>query len=140
VYLVFDQKSTSVFSHIRSFVLGSLVFEGNAFMTGSIPTTIGLLTKLTELRLFITGHTGTIPTEIGLNTRLEQLVIGSNNMSGTVPATIGNLSALKLLNIEFTDIVGTLPETICPRASSSALDVLLTCPLQCNCCRHQCFD
>lgn len=130
----------SSFTNIRTFLLGSLVFEGNAFMTGSIPTTIGLLTKLTELRLFITGHTGTIPTEIGLNTRLEQLVFGSNKLSGTVPSTIGNLSALKLLNIEFTDVVGSLPETICPRASTNALDVLLTCPVQCDCCRHGCFD
>jgi len=61
---------------------------------GTIPTTIGQLTKLEALFIQFTAFHGTLPVEMGNLTSLEQLHIENNRFSGTVPTEIGNLPNL----------------------------------------------
>lgn len=68
-------------------------------LTSTIPTEIGRLTALTNLRLYENALTGTIPTEIGRLTRLEMLELEDNALTGTVPTEIRLLTAMTRLSI-----------------------------------------
>ena len=56
-----------------------------------IPSEIGNLTNLTELRLEDNKLTGEIPSEIGNLTNLTQLSLHSNQLSGQIPSEICNI-------------------------------------------------
>jgi len=56
-------------------------------ITGTIPTEVGLLTKLTNLGMVENRLTGT-PSELGALTRLDSLSLYSNLLSGTIPAEV----------------------------------------------------
>ena len=79
-------------------------------LRGSIPTEIGLLTKLRRFYSDRNLHTGPIPTELGLLQNLEELDIGYSPFSGGVPTELGNLgNSLKLLSIKRSGVTGFLP-------------------------------
>jgi hypothetical protein len=64
-------------------------------LTGTLPTTIGLLTKLTVLVAAQCQLQGTIPSELALlSSTLEVLSLGSPNLEGTLPESIGDLTLL----------------------------------------------
>ena len=63
--------------------------------------------KLTNLYL-----TGTLPSELGLASHLQQLVLYSNGISGTLPATVGKLANLNNLNLAGNQMSGTLPPAL----------------------------
>ena len=56
----------------------------NNNLTGSIPSEIGSITKLSYLRLSFNELAGSIPAEIGNLTQLTVLVLGQNDLSGTL--------------------------------------------------------
>ena len=55
----------------------------NPNMEGSIPSELGLLTALTSIALAKIGLESTIPTELGRLTRLHDLYLQDNNLTGT---------------------------------------------------------
>lgn len=70
---------------------------GYSWTQGShIPTAIGALTNLRELRLYNMGLTGTIP-NAGL-TRLTALYIDSNRLTGSVPAFVNTMYTANRIN------------------------------------------
>lgn len=76
LHLVFAENNMKGFLPPEIALLNSLEvldIGGNEFMIGSIPTEIGLLTRLTSFYAGYNSHTGHIPTEIGMLTRLEEM-------------------------------------------------------------------
>jgi len=69
--------------------------------TGSIPSEIYQLTKLTKLDLSDNTLLGTIPSGIEALTDLQELVITGNFLSGKIPEGLTSLEKLKAVNIEF---------------------------------------
>jgi hypothetical protein len=83
----------------------------NMIRFGSISPAIGLLSMLTEI--IVTdqygGLSGTIPTEIGLLSRLTTLALCCNNISGTIPTQIGRIDGLKNFALQQNQLSGTIP-------------------------------
>ena len=69
----------------------SLTFDNNPRLTGSIPTELGLLTKLYSLSFENNNHTGPIPSELGLLTKIGKLHLGNNSLTGAIPETLAPL-------------------------------------------------
>ncbi|KAG4923969.1 hypothetical protein JHK87_049509 [Glycine soja] len=74
--------------------LETLDLSNNKGLTGSLPHSIGNLTKLSNLFLVDCGFTGLIPDEIGSLKELVFLSLNSNSFSGEISASIGNLPKL----------------------------------------------
>ncbi|XP_052620883.1 receptor-like protein EIX2 [Lactuca sativa] len=73
---------------------------GRNNLNGTIPTFIGSLIRLTYLSLSSNSFYGTIPTSIGSLTRLTYLDLGSNNLNVTIPPEFGNLTNLQYLHLD----------------------------------------
>ena len=79
----------------------------------TIPSEIGLLTKLTYLSLENSGLTGSIPESIGSLTELRHLSFRFNAaLMGSIPSTIGNLVLLTKLDFGITGLQGSIPSSI----------------------------
>ncbi|XP_016473458.2 leucine-rich repeat receptor protein kinase HPCA1 [Nicotiana tabacum] len=102
--------------------LQTLDLSYNKELTGSLPQSIGKLTKLSNLILVGCGFSGPIPDSIGSLTQLVFLSLNSNNFIGRIPATIGYLSKLYWLDLADNKLTGTLPVS---SGSSPGLDMLL---------------
>ena len=61
------------------------------YLTGSIPTQVGLMTNLRQLTFNNNFLTGVIPTELGLLTNLEFIAVPGNTMSGAIPSELGQM-------------------------------------------------
>jgi len=88
-----------------------LLYNG---LTGSIPSSIDVLSSLEKIEILETGEglTGTIPEEIGNLNTLTYLSIFNNSLGGEIPASIGNLSNLEYLNLNFNNLTGEIPVEI----------------------------
>lgn len=84
------------------------------FMTGTVPTELGLLSKLDVLSLERSSLQGTLPSEVGLLTNLRRMNVWIEpRISGGLPSELGSLTALELLNLSDTGMDGTIPEEVC---------------------------
>eukprot|EP00526_Cylindrotheca_closterium_P016857 CAMPEP_0113636408 /NCGR_PEP_ID=MMETSP0017_2-20120614/19008_1 /TAXON_ID=2856 /ORGANISM="Cylindrotheca closterium" /LENGTH=319 /DNA_ID=CAMNT_0000547289 /DNA_START=44 /DNA_END=1003 /DNA_ORIENTATION=+ /assembly_acc=CAM_ASM_000147 len=100
--------------------------------TGTIPTSIGLMTNLEHLNLALNlnhrdghianGWTG-IPSEIGSLTNLEFLDLGANGVTGTVPSAIFSLTNLKELYLENNALTGTVSSAFGSLTKLETLDL-----------------
>lgn len=82
-------------------------------LNGTIPESIGNLSKLKTLYLYENSLTGSIPSQIGNLKELEALGLYSNHLSGDFPEFITSLSSLKYLYLQYNyGITGSLPESI----------------------------
>ena len=108
-------------------------------LTGSIPSTPGLLTNLTELDLSSNNITGSILDKLGDLKNLQALNLGFNKLTGliasairiftdlhnltglhlnsnqfnsSIPIEIGNMKSLTDLNLSNNNIFGEIPSTI----------------------------
>ena len=81
-------------------------------LSGSIPVSMGLLTKIEVLYLLSNALTGTIPSEIGRLTALRSLWLNNNALTGRIPSEIGGLTALGVLSLASNDLVGTIPSEL----------------------------
>ena len=81
-------------------------------LDGSIPASIGKLTNLTHLFLFINQLNGPIPLEICNLANLEVWNIRSNQLNGPIPPDIGDLTNLRFLQLDFNQLSGSIPASI----------------------------
>ncbi|KAF4386347.1 hypothetical protein F8388_019974 [Cannabis sativa] len=92
--------------------LESLEFRLNPGLIGTVPTTIGKLTKLQSLVLLENGLTGELPMEIGNLANLRKLVLSGNHFLGQIPSSFGQLSELLILDTSRNDLSGSLPSSL----------------------------
>jgi hypothetical protein len=70
--------------------------------------------RVKSLSLDYTNLRGTLPASLGALSRLEALDLEGNFLSGTVPSQIGSLASLVQLGLGGTNgLSGTLPATLC---------------------------
>uniref|UniRef100_A0A0E0CLV3 non-specific serine/threonine protein kinase n=1 Tax=Oryza meridionalis TaxID=40149 RepID=A0A0E0CLV3_9ORYZ len=81
-------------------------------LTGSIPTSLGNLTKLTYLSLFENNLSGQIPQELGYLVNLKKLSLYSNNLTGLIPSSLGNLSKLSYLSLWHNQLSGHISQEL----------------------------
>ena len=68
-------------------------------MEATVPSEIGLCTKLTNLQLDSNYLTGTIPTELSNLSSTQRLSLSANKLTGTLPTAIGSLTTLRELDL-----------------------------------------
>jgi len=78
-------------------------------LSGPIPTELGNLRNLQELKLNDNSLSGTIPTELGNLSDLQELWLHSNSLSGPIPTELGNLSNLERLWLDGNSLSGPIP-------------------------------
>lgn len=78
-------------------------------LTGWLPTELGLLTNLQELRLSTGSISGTLPAELAQLSNLRVLAVDSNLISGTIPSEFSKMSQLTTLDLDDNMLSGTLP-------------------------------
>jgi len=86
-------------------------------LAGSLPSEIGLLTRLVVFNLQSDGSlqnyiTGSIPTEIGELTDLQVFKVNGNQMTGEIPDQLYELEQLQKVNIGFNKFSGQISSKI----------------------------
>jgi hypothetical protein len=89
----------------------TLFYPGGGYMQGTIPSSIGNLTALTQLGLG-NSLSGTIPASIGNLTSLSTLYLQSNQLSGSIPASIGNLKNIEDFDLAQNQLSDSIPCTL----------------------------
>jgi Leucine-rich repeat (LRR) protein len=82
------------------------------------------------LDLFDNSLTGSIPSEIGALTRLTALSLYSNSLTGFIPSEIGALTRLTALYLYSNSLTGSIPESLCNQELYASVDETVTC----SCC------
>lgn len=78
-------------------------------LSGQIPSELGDLRELRDLRLNFNELTGDIPSEFGNLSELQSLLLHDNDLSGSIPARLGGLSNLEYLDIGQNKLTGDIP-------------------------------
>ncbi len=86
----------------------AIQFQGNK-LTGSLPTSVGLLGTLTTLQLNHNLLTGSLPSELGNLLQLETLWVASNDMTGSLPRSLVSLTNMGFLRVDGNSFNGTIP-------------------------------
>ncbi|GLJ09888.1 hypothetical protein SUGI_0117800 [Cryptomeria japonica] len=133
-------------SNCTNLVLLDLCF--NYAINGTIPTGLGLLTRLqilclsgnrltrllsatvisnlTQLRILKVGHngmSGAIPSWLGQMPFLEQIWMGGSRYEGSIPPSIGNISSLTLLATYGNSLTGNIPKSLGQLSRLTALSI-----------------
>jgi len=94
-------------------VLEDVDLSGGGTLSGTIPTEIGQLKELRNLKLGGNQLDSTIPTELGELRHLEFMDLGKNlQIHGTIPIELGRLMFLKHLRLRETGLTGSLPSVL----------------------------
>jgi hypothetical protein len=88
--------------------LTSLILETN-FLSGTIPDVFADLANMSVINLSNNKLTGHIPLELG---NLSTLVLSSNKLSGSIPYVVKNGSNLYILELWGNSITGSLPPSL----------------------------
>lgn len=122
--------------------LFSLWLDSNE-VSGSIPTTIGLIKDLASFSITNAALTGTIPTEFGNLVGLKRVWLYNNNLTGDIPSALENLKDLQVFEIHQNNVVGDVPESVCfsVRASDYQFKALtVDCDeVNCKSCCTKCY-
>lgn len=105
----FTGNLDNFFSEDGPFLQLITVDFGNNKLNGTIPTTIGKFTSMTDLILKQNQLHGTIPLEIGTMIELDTLSLHSNNLKGKIPETIGMLENIIFLELGSNGLTGPVP-------------------------------
>uniref|UniRef100_A0A1D1ZFZ8 non-specific serine/threonine protein kinase n=3 Tax=Anthurium amnicola TaxID=1678845 RepID=A0A1D1ZFZ8_9ARAE len=97
-----------------------LDLSSNLGLTGTLPPSIGTLSRLTNLILVGCSFFGEIPDLSSLQ-QLVFLSLNSNQFTGEIPPSIGTLSKLYWLDLADNKLSGTIPVS---SGNSSGLDML----------------
>ncbi|KAG0486432.1 hypothetical protein HPP92_008527 [Vanilla planifolia] len=101
------------FGELKNLTILFLYFNN---LSGKIPTSIGLLPELNDIRLFNNSIEGVLPAELGKYSKLWNLEVDDNRLTGEVPAHVCEGKALTCLIVFDNKLNGSLPESLgsCP--------------------------
>ena len=99
---------------------------GNNQLTGTLPSELGTLDRLSSLLLHNNSFTGLLPEEFGDLSSLTVLQLDTNQLQGPLPADLGRLTTLNELFLEGNDFSGNVPSDLC------VLDSLVTMTVDCD--------
>ena len=78
-------------------------------LTGTLPSSLGDLSRLEVLSLFDNQLTGPIPPELANLSNLTRLHLDQNGLTGSIPAGLGSLSNLNRLTLNENQLTGQIP-------------------------------
>jgi len=81
----------------------------NADLSGTIPTSLALLSSLARLDLDGNYFLGPIPPELATLSFLEALDLSSNKLNGKIPDVIAAMPSLRKIDLSFNSLTGTVP-------------------------------
>jgi len=87
---------------------------------GTLPESVGNLTKLTTLSLHGKVR-GEIPPTLGKLQELTSLLLQGNELIGTIPKELGNCSSLRLLWLNDNQLTGAIPDSLANLTSLTSL-------------------
>jgi len=87
----------------------STLYMGQNRFSGSIPTSIGLLSGLKLLNISYNSISGEIPHELGQLAELQELSLAGNEISGVIPDSLANLLNLNLIDLSRNKLMGRIP-------------------------------
>ncbi|MEM6319990.1 MAG: 3-coathanger stack domain-containing protein [Bacteroidota bacterium] len=91
--------------------LENLSFADNGVgLTGSLPSSIGNLSKLQWFYARNNNLTGNIPSSLGNLTNLLTFAVQSNNITGKLPPEIGNLTNLQVISLGDNNLIDPIPK------------------------------
>ncbi|KAK1554398.1 hypothetical protein Q3G72_011548 [Acer saccharum] len=110
---VLDLRSCSVSGSIPGSLgnlsrLSSLILSDNN-LNGSVPAILGQLNRLSVLDLSRNSLTGPIPSNISLLVNLTRLDMSSNHLSEQIPTGLSSLSRIQFLNLANNNLTGSIP-------------------------------
>eukprot|EP00253_Pinus_taeda_P016209 PITA_16209 len=79
---------------------------------GKIPPEIGKLANLTYLNLEWNIFNGSIPSTLGRLQKLERLYLNKNKLRGSIPTEIGGIQRLGLLSLSQNKLSGQIPHSL----------------------------
>jgi hypothetical protein len=111
------------------------------YMTGYIPSEIGLISNLEKLYLDSNSFSGTIPSQMQSLTRLSDLWLANNELIGKVPVELASL-VTGSLKLAFNNLTGSLDLGFCNQTAVFA-KVEADCggatpEVECSCCTACC--
>ncbi|KAK9689527.1 hypothetical protein RND81_09G064800 [Saponaria officinalis] len=92
--------------------LETLIIRGNPNLTGSIPPSIGKLTKLSVVLLTSNNLSGPIPNSFGKLTKLITFHLHDNRLTGLIPTSLGNLRELNAIDFSNNQLTGSIPANL----------------------------
>ena len=94
--------------------------------SGSSPVWGGLLCNagsVVSITFIGFGITGTIPSSVGLLSRLTKLDLHSNSIQGIIPSSFGNLNNIQTLRLDSNKLSGSVPSSICSNMALTNINV-----------------
>ncbi|GER55507.1 BRI1-associated receptor kinase [Striga asiatica] len=96
---------------------------GNANLSGTLVSQLGLLQNLQYLELYSNNIGGRIPPELGNLTNLVSLDLYLNNLSGPIPGTLSRLQRLRFLRLNNNSLTGEIPVSLTNVMTLQVLDL-----------------
>ncbi|XP_058751867.1 receptor-like protein kinase [Vicia villosa] len=81
-------------------------------INGSIPSSLGNCTNLTDLMLSANKLSGRIPPELGKLVNLRTLDLGHNDLEGPLPFQLANCTKMDKFDVGFNFLNGSLPSSL----------------------------
>mmetsp|Transcript_31265 Transcript_31265/g.60297 ORF Transcript_31265/g.60297 Transcript_31265/m.60297 type:complete len:278 (-) Transcript_31265:398-1231(-) len=107
--LIRNQLTGTIPSELGLFTRLTLMNVWGNHLTGTLPLELTAMTSLTRIDYQHNQLTGTLPSELGLLTRLEWMILGDNLLSGTLSSELGALTSLGVMRLDHNRLTGTLP-------------------------------
>lgn len=86
--------------------------DGN-YVSGTIPTEIGLMTNLASFSVANATLKGSIPHQMGNMNELRRLWLFGNELTGNIPQSLNKLNLLEVVELHGNKLTGDMPEGVC---------------------------
>jgi hypothetical protein len=105
-------------------------------VSGSIPSELGLCTKLESLFLQGNEIDQILPAELGQLRALGHLDVSYNvRLEGTVPLEYDDLLSIRCMSLQQTSITGAVPSGLC-EGKKVTPEIVISPPVEsCSCCK-----
>lgn len=81
----------------------------NNQLDGTLPTSLGNLTAISDIYLSGNNIKGTIPNSIGNLSALSFFYLNNNKIEGGIPTNLGSVTSLREVHLEYNKLTGEIP-------------------------------